>query len=165
MLKHISGTNCQVMETVRYSAYGVPFGIPPGDIEGDGDCDNDDNTNWPGSSYQARLDYDLDGDVDITDLNFTISNNGKSLGRGVLSHSSVANRRGYAGYEHDGVIDTMAHVRQRVLLTDLGRWSRRDPIGYVNGLSLYQFVTSSPVRLVDNNGRGHSWRSLDAVHH
>lgn len=33
ILKKGSGTNCTVMETVRYSSYGVPFGIPPGDIE------------------------------------------------------------------------------------------------------------------------------------
>lgn len=34
----------------------------------------------------------------------------------------------------------MAIVRNRVLLMDLGRWSRRDPLGYVDGMSMYEYV-------------------------
>lgn len=35
----------------------------------------------------------------------------------------------------------------------LGRWLQRDPIGYVDGMNLYEYVRSKPVNLVDSYGR------------
>lgn len=56
------------VEQVRYSAYGVPFGLPGGDCDSDGDCDSVDLTaidGWiAGATYDERGDVDLDGDVD-----------------------------------------------------------------------------------------------------
>lgn len=156
-LKSTGGTSCGVAETARYSSYGVPFGFPPGDVDGDGDVDDDDNTNWPGS-YQVRCDYDLDGDMDVTDQNLTITNYGRVLGRGVLSHSSVANRRGFCGYEHDGVVDTLAHVRHRVLHSDLGRWVTRDPFDQADCVNLVTYVDNRPLTRIDPLGL----RSFDA---
>ena len=35
-----------VLEWVKYSAYGVPFGMPAGDADSDGDCDDVDDARW-----------------------------------------------------------------------------------------------------------------------
>jgi len=64
-------------------------------------------------------------------------------GKGRVSSAGVGvgvgNRKGYAGYEHDESL-TMYHVRHRVYRADLGRWMTRDPLGYVDGMSLYEYV-------------------------
>jgi len=142
------------VESVRYSAYGVPFGMPAGDTDNDGDGDATDDaqfTAWIGAAtYDVRGDLDLDGDVDAADqATFQSNSLGLTLGREVLSSdadSGVGNRRGYASYEHDGVNNVVAHVRNRVLLTNLGRWTRRDLLGYVDGMSAYghESISSSP---------------------
>ena len=36
---------------------------------------------------------------------------------------------------------------------ELGRWARRDPLGYVDGMSLYEYVASKPTRASDPYGR------------
>ena len=47
---------------------------------------------------------------------------------------------------------TTWHVRNRVLISDLGRFATRDPIGYAGGMNLYQYVRSNPLRHVDPFG-------------
>jgi len=139
-------------EAVRYSAYGVPFLIPTADLDGDGDIQLDDidymddmvNSIEP---YSIVGDLDLDGDVDASDALLVA---GAVTGRGVLSE--VGNRRGYAGYEHDAAIDSLCHVRHRVYLAELGRWTRRDPLGYVDGMSLYGYVGARPMTGTDPMG-------------
>ena len=146
-----------MLEWVKYSSYGVPFGLPGGDTNSDGDCDAADVTQvgtWSESTtYDVRGDIDLDGDVDVYDSG-TISDDysGITMGRGELSDGDVWNRRGYAGYETVGSPAVKWHVRNRVLDTVLGQWMRRDPIGYVNGASLYAYVSSSPVGSLDASG-------------
>ncbi len=157
----VSSGGAQRLEA-RYSAYGVPFGFPAGDLDADGDCDFGDLSiigGWIGVSYDVRGDMDLDGDVDAADqttlagLNF-----GVTLGRGQLSRTvaSAAGgiRKGYAGYEHDGTLmnSSFMHVRNRMYMAELGRWTRRDPIGYVDGMSLYAYVQSDPLGTLDPEG-------------
>jgi len=43
-------------------------------------------------------------------------------------------------------------VRNRVLRSDIGRWLTRDPAGYVDGLSLYEYVGSSAGMYLDPLG-------------
>ena len=145
------------VEQVRYSSYGVPFGLPMGDTDGDGDLDSTDvtqiNTWYQASQYDVRGDLDLDGDVDGTD--HTNAGNAKpiTLGWGVLS--DVGNRKGYAGYELDDAIAKayrLYHVRNRVLNSDLGRWLTRDPLGYVDGANLYEYIGSNPSYGTDPSG-------------
>ena len=143
-------------EWVKYSPYGVAFGLPGCDTDSDGECDAADITQidaWIAApSYDIRGDVDLDGDVDTTDK--TIAQTyyqGTTSGWGVLS--AQGNRKGYAGYEHDENIgEFLIHVRNRVLHTTLGRWTRRDPLGYVDGLSLYEYVGSTPILETDSSG-------------
>jgi hypothetical protein len=46
------------------------------------------------------------------------------------------------------------HVRHRVYLPESGRWSRRDPLGYVDGMGLYEYVKSSSILHRDPSGEG-----------
>ena len=146
------------VEQDRYLAYGIPFGLPAGDCDSDGDVDSTDvsiYTGWQGSSYDVRGDMDLDGDLDTSDLLAVLGAQGDSLGFGDLSLDDVANRKGYAGYELDDALEGSArlyHVRHRVLHADLGRWTRRDPLGYVDGANLYGYVVSRPTSLIDPKG-------------
>ena len=152
------------MEQVRYSAYGVPFGIPAGDTNADGGVvatpDIAQITAWTSGAYNVRGDFDLDGDVDNDDVSIVSSNFGKSVGWGKLTvgpNDTLTGfvggfRKGYCGYEHDGTNPKIMHVRHRAYLADLGRWTRRDPLGYVDGGSLYEYCRSTPMSGLDPMG-------------
>ena len=57
--------------------------------------------------------------------------------------SDVDNAILYCGYYHDCETG-LYHVRRRTLHPYFG-WLQRDPIGYADGMSLYEYVGSSPV--------------------
>ncbi len=125
----------KMVERIKYSSYGVPFGLPAGDTESDGDWDATDYgvLSGPSPAYDPRRDADLDGDVDAADVTHANSITGgyQTLGRGVLSSGgagggAVSNRRGYAGYEYDPTFEGsgagghhLYHVRHRVYDADL----------------------------------------------
>ena len=142
-----------MVEWVKYSAYGVPIGLPGADTNSDGACDATDITQiqtWiDAPAYDVRGDVDLDGDVDATDKSTAQSSHqGTTSGWRVLSADNVANRAGYAGYQKDINLD-ISHVRNRVLEPHLGRWTRRDPLGYIDGMSLYEYVRSRSITNID----------------
>jgi len=107
---------------VRYSSYGVPFGMPQGDVNGDGTVDGADLgqilADW--GTGTVACDVNLDGTVDGADHALALANDATTLGRGVLS--DIGNRRGYAGYEADMIRDTTMHVRHRVYDAGWGHW-------------------------------------------
>jgi RHS repeat-associated protein len=142
------------VEGDRYASYGTPFLITAGDFDYDGDVDSSDTTainNMIGISYNVRADLDLDGDVDGNDYNAAVANLGTPGGRMVLS--SKGNRKGYAGYELDDVLARpFYHVRHRVLDCELGRWLRRDPLGYVDGNCLFAYLQDQPMSGSDPTG-------------
>lgn len=107
---------------------------------------------WIAGGYNVRGDFDLDGDVDSADQATVTTYWGRTLGWGVLSHTTTANRKGYAGYELDWAVGSLYHVRHRVLHTTLGRWITRDPLGYVDGMNLFALVTSKALTHVDPYG-------------
>ena len=137
-------------ERARYSAYGVAFGIPLGDVNGDGACDSTDVGLYTPTPSGVRYDLNLDGVVNSTDAGIASGAPSVTLGRGRLSN--IGNRFGYAGYESDFATDLLMHVRNRVYHATLGRWTRRDPLGYVDGASLYQYVGSRPITGLDAMG-------------
>jgi hypothetical protein len=119
-----------VLEWVKYSAYGVPHLLTPGDHDKSGEVDKDDETafNADYGTGNLRADLDEDGDVDTDDQTlFTASFNKTTPGgRWKLSSSDVGNRKGYAGYEHEGfgndlAAPEIAHVRNSVHQFELGR--------------------------------------------
>lgn len=115
----------QLAERMRYSAYGVPFGIPLGDVNGDGVVNSADVAEYALSPTAVRFDLNLDGTVNSSDQAIATANLGTTLGGGRLS--AIGNRFGYAGYESDFATDLLMHVRNRVYHAVLGRWTRRDP--------------------------------------
>lgn len=156
----------RIGEWIKYRAYGMPFGLPQGDTDSDGDFDSTDEDTikkWTGGSgYDARADIDLDGDIDAGDFSaIPGSLSGQKLGWGVMSRSDVENRKGYASYEGDGNLCDptfvnsncrMWHVRYRVLDSLLGRWMTRDLIPSALGSSLYLYCDIAPVSAVDAHG-------------
>jgi RHS repeat-associated protein len=135
----------------------VPIGLPGGDTDSTGATDTTDVNRvqtWINTpTYDVRGDIDLDGDVDATDKS-TIRNNfaGTSLGRGRLSMLSVGNRKGFGGYDYIKVIGPRYDARRRLLASDLGRWTRREPLVYIDGPNLYTYVVDQPIRLLDPLG-------------
>ncbi len=139
----------------RFFGIGVPLpiGLPAGDIDSDFITDTGDVDaiqTWV-AAYDVRADLDLDGDIDATDGTLAEGYEGWQLGWNVLSHEDVANRLGYAGYHKDVNLD-ISHVRNRVLDPHLGRWTRRDPLGYVDGMGLYEYMTSNSMKGTDPLG-------------
>lgn len=142
------------VEQIRYGAYGLPWGLPAGDLNADGDNDAGDlsaaNTLITASQYDVRADINLDGVLNTSD---TAIYPAFTLGRGVISSLANNNRKGYAGYElTGGSIADIWHVRHRVMHTGLGRWIQRDPAGYVDGASLVQYARSMTIVSVDPTG-------------
>jgi len=146
----------RTLEWVKYSSYGVPWSLPAGDTDSDGDFDaTDDAVISGGGTYDVRKDVNLDGSVDVTDFLDAIDlNNGYStLGWSKLGATRWGNRKGYAGYEGDiALAGTKWHVRHRVLESDLGRWMRRDPLGELVGLNIFEYCNSRPVAQSDPSG-------------
>jgi len=65
--------------------------------------------------------------------------------------SDWANEILYCGYRFDPE-SGLYHVRYRYYHPTLGRWLQRDLIGYVDGMSLYQYAGSSAVSRLDSSG-------------
>jgi RHS repeat-associated protein len=144
----------KLVEAIKNSSYGIPTGIPGGDTDSDGDWDATDSAAVTSGSYEIRKDPELDNDADAADVTFanSIKSGYQTLGRGVLSSTAVGNRKGYAGYENDIYLFKLFHVRNRVFDDVLGRWTRRDPLGYVDAMSVYAYTLGRPVVGVDPSG-------------
>jgi len=139
------------LERLKYSAYGVAMQSTALDFNNDGVIDPDDPADFIGTPY----DWDLDGDIDLADsTGFTTDYSSyatATIVRGELSLSTIGNRKGYAGYEFEPVA-SQYHVRHRAYIPELGRWMRRDPIGYVDGMDLYKYCANRA--LVNNDALG-----------
>jgi hypothetical protein len=151
------------VESVRYSAYGIPFGSPAGDADNDGDVNGsastDDTdqiqTRISTSTYDVRGDLDLNGVVNIDDLTAAIANAGTITGWKDLTSDDVGNDKGYAGYEFDDVIQrrwSTWQVRNRVLSSNLGLWMQRDHPLFVAINNLYVYASVNPNLVVDVYG-------------
>jgi RHS repeat-associated protein len=138
-----------LLEWVKYSAYGVPFGLPAKDADSDGDYDSVDDTVISGwGAYDVRGDVNLDGVIDGGDTATS-----QALGRGALSSNGVGNRKGYAGYEADAKLaGAKWHVRHRVLCSTNGYWLSMDPLEYVDGPNRLQYCGSLPLAATDSSG-------------
>jgi RHS repeat-associated protein len=58
----------------------------------------------------------------------------------------------YAGYRWDGDSPQMYCVRNRFLLPMIGTWNRRDPLGYVDGITLLSYASAAPIDTLDPSG-------------
>ena len=160
-----------ITDRIRYSAYGEPQRYSLCDLVGGGSAgtapdsviDADDYTafiNAFGAS-DALADVNADGVVDGDDssifMNVFSAGSDGLAGTGTLSADLDSGfRRGYAGYEFDPVLGasyaSVYHVRNRVYDAENGRWNKRDPLGYVDGMGLYQYCKSMSLRFNDPMG-------------
>ncbi|MCX7386346.1 MAG: hypothetical protein NTX48_06735, partial [Planctomycetales bacterium] len=70
----------------------------------------------------------------------------------VQSASAIGFETLYAGYRFDGTTPQMYYVRNRILLPMVGTWNRRDSLGYLDSLSLFEYAVSNTVVMVDPSG-------------
>ncbi len=68
-----------------------------------------------------------------------------------LSASAKATRYSYTGREWDASLE-LHHFRARWMSGVGGRFLGRDPIGYIGGIDVYEFVGSQPVNWTDSLG-------------
>jgi RHS repeat-associated protein len=150
--------SANLIERVSYDAYGNARHHRMSDLNGDGATTTADrnflrNTNW--GDYGVG-DLNRDGIVDSADLALLDHDTGGALPAGQLSAgaSGTDNIIGYAGYIFNTEIPGagLYTVRHRHYAPGLGRWLSRDPIGYVDGMSLYEYVRSSPKMYLDPTG-------------
>jgi len=89
-----------------------------------------------------RYDYTAYGQVTVLNPDFTDDADGVSdYEQNVL----------FAGYQYDAE-SGMHHVRHRNHHPALGRWIQRDPLEYVDGQSVYEYVRSYPTFALDPLG-------------
>lgn len=148
-----------VVERIEYDAYGLARHHQPGDLDGDGDNDGNDYNilaaNW---GFFGPGDFDRSGVVDVLDLLWRLNRQKTALPWGELTNTW----NGGANYPSDNIVgwdgylmtgfDSMYAVRYRHYEIGTGRWVERDPAGHVNGMSLFQYVGSQPLKYTDPFG-------------
>jgi RHS repeat-associated protein len=68
------------------------------------------------------------------------------------SGTPYAWRQRFQGLRYDGTGGGMYSVRNRDLNVTTSRWNQQDPLGYVDGANLYEFVGSDPATSADPFG-------------
>lgn len=144
------------VEYVRYSPYGVPTSYPVADVNRDGAVNATDSSDWnsgtPRNGAVTHADLNKDGLYpDTTDYDLFTAEYASGKAGGYKKQSSVNNRIGYAGYQWDPAIKG-DHVRHRVYMAEMGRWTRRDPAVYKDGLNLLWYSKNIPTLLTDPTG-------------
>lgn len=155
-----------VYERLYYDAYGNAEHRYPGDY------DDNKSISFPEVSsltnggaargigttgYDADIDVNLDGTVNDADVAQIAGAHGYtgSLGEGWISSPDSTggpdNSIGYAGYVFNSEREDYT-VRYRVYHAKLGRWMTRDPVGYIDGGSMYAYVDSNSLRYIDPFG-------------
>ena len=165
-----------VIDVSDYGPFGACFttnGVAPGpncarwnaayfDPDGDGDVDLYDFGGFQeclGATDDVCLFvYDQDGDADVDLDDYDEFN--AHVGTSGVPHPVVADASRYGnpflwtGQRYDGAVG-LYHFLFRSYSPDLGRWLQRDPLGYVDGANLHEYVGSDPLGWIDPlGGRG-----------
>ena len=93
-------------------------------------------------TVQERYTYDPYGKVTIRHPTTWVE---------ITWNASKKNEILYCGYRYDNETG-LYQVRHRYYHPTLGRWVTRDPIGYVDGMSVYQYAKGNPVKETDARG-------------
>jgi RHS repeat-associated protein len=133
-----------------------------GDADGDGDVDAADQTAWNatqggGGVYNRNLDADYDGDNDFYDESAWLASYNAPGTSAIVPHrawSPSGNPYGFTARRLDPE-SMLMHYRLRTYSPTLKRFMQRDPLGYIDGPSLYEYVAGNPLRYLDPWGR---WR-------
>jgi RHS repeat-associated protein len=162
----------EIVEWTRYTAYGTPMSHPIADVNGDGTVNSADAQEWSDllsgdSSGTVWLTDDLNrddifpgnqNDDDFFNAEYTTATSAYAAGyfSGYDTQSLYGNRKGYAGYERDETI-AMWHVRHRVLDSKSGKWTRKDPAGYLDGMNLREYAQGRAANFTDPSGLSCAW--------
>jgi len=161
--------NARVHERVTYDAYGRARHHWGHDVNGDGAITTSGTKSdlsiiaaivhgggatITDASYRAEADINRDGVINGAD-EAALGSVKTALARGEISDRTSTGPDsiiGWCGYVF--VPETkFYHVRFRVYDTGLRRWKSRDPLGYVDGMGLYEYVRGMPVGYLDTDGR------------
>jgi RHS repeat-associated protein len=106
-------------------------------------------TDYEGNIVEA---YDMDAYGNT--LTFTAAGTGGNWWADNATQSDqIGNRVIYSGYMYDPETQ-LYYVRNRFYNPQLGRWIQRDPIEYLGGINLYEYVQSDPILKIDSTGFG-----------
>jgi len=179
--------NARVHERVTYDAYGRARHHWGHDVNGDGSV----STSGSGTdlsiitaivigggatitdaAYRAEADINRDGVINEND-ELALGSAKKARDPGEISDRSATGPDsiiGWCGYVF--VPETkFYHVRFRVYDTGLGRWISRDPLRYVDGMGLYEYVRGRALSWHDASGTmggiepGYNYPRLDPAFH
>lgn len=145
----------KIVERTSFSPYGVGRHHRLADLDGDGDTDtgnpSDDKLLTDNLGNPGVGDLNRSGKVTTADGTILTNDVGAAEPFGAISNSTVDNQIGYAGYVFNE--ETQHYLaRNRWYHPQLGRWLQRDPAGYVDGMSLYEYVRSRPTVWIDPLG-------------
>lgn len=112
------------------------------------------STRFDALPSRTKYDYDPYGERFVLDADFTDDSDGAS---------DFGLKIGHQGLHHDPVTG-LVYNRNRMLHTQLGRFMQRDPLGYVDGMSSYQYQTSRPTSSTDPQGTVTLKECLDACY-
>lgn len=156
-------------ERVFYDAYGRAHWRSPADFNSDGVVDTSDATAYfavynnsathdpSSSSYDHRSDFTNDGAVNTQDTTQFLNawNAPQPSFADAISVTGAEgpdNAIGFSGYVFNCESQLYA-ARSRHYGPTIGRWYQRDPKGYVDGMTFYQYALAQPVHLTDPYGR------------
>ncbi|MBE7456512.1 MAG: hypothetical protein HS102_07775 [Planctomycetia bacterium] len=157
--------NGDVAEEVQYQPYGLPQvrrHLAFGDADADGDVDSADNTAHTAalSTYNRAFDADFDGDVSNTSGDADKEAWDASYNNPAASTTMVVVNRSFSpsgspflftGRRLDAETG-LYYYRFRTYHPTLKTFLQRDPLGYVDSASLYQYVGGSPLFWLDPFG-------------
>jgi RHS repeat-associated protein len=101
--------------------------------------------------YRVEADLNRDGKISLTDRTMVGSPRAAIPAGWISDRTGADNPVGYAGYFFSHETDQYCQ-RFRWYDPRRGRWMQRDPAGDVDGLNLYEYVRSSPLRYRDPLG-------------
>jgi RHS repeat-associated protein len=150
---------------LAYDAYGEARHSWAKDIDGDGDVDATDGSLASTAStsglnrihqanYNADADWDRNGIVNSTDVAaFGSGSYASALPGGALAENASDLNVGFCGYRFNGEIGAYTvRFRHYDPTPGVARWLERDPAGYVDGPSLYQYCSQAPHEAADPFG-------------
>jgi RHS repeat-associated protein len=77
-------------------------------------------------------------------------------GSNTRTSSTYSNPIMWTGQRYDSN-NNLYHFWARTYSPELGRWLQRDPLGYVDGMNLYEYVSSNPMTFLDSLGLEINW--------
>jgi len=167
----LAQANGHELERYVYDAYGkaTVVSVLAADVNFDGSVDSLDQgairspSRWLQSGCDAGTVYDInmDGTIDSLDLGVIRNPANWYHSNTELPASALGNPYFFTGRRRDAYLDAptgttgvkqIQYSRARYYDLDNGRWLQRDPIGYKDGMNLYEYGESHPTLVTDPTG-------------